>query len=38
MQTFEASLVENIQSKSLTPLEAADAFKTCVSDIIALVA
>lgn len=38
MQTFEASIVENIQRKSLTPLEAADDFKTCVSDIIAWVA
>jgi ParB family transcriptional regulator, chromosome partitioning protein len=31
-QTFEVSLIENIQRKSLTPLEEATAFKTYVSD------
>jgi ParB family chromosome partitioning protein len=31
-QMFEVSLIENIQRKSLTPLEEATAFKTYVSD------
>ncbi len=32
MQTFEISLIENIQRRSLTPLEEATAFKIYVSD------
>lgn len=32
MQTFEVSLIENIQRKSLTPLEEAKAFRTYVCD------
>ncbi len=32
IQTFEVSLIENIQRKSLTPLEEANAFRTYVCD------
>ena len=32
MQTFEVTLIENIQRKSITPLEEANAFKEYVFD------